>query len=68
MTQAIATELGLLMNQEKVLHIMNKYGLQTTYIKKLQINYSKLCHLKQRGRMIDIIYWIFSVTGKRTYL
>ena len=80
MTQVLATELGVVMNHKKVLRIMTKYGLRSTYIKKLRPNYGKQSHLKQaqvdhlqrhfhqRGWVTDITYLMMTTNGKRAYL
>jgi ACT domain-containing protein len=47
MTQVLANELGVVMNQKKVLRIMTKYVLRPTYIKKLRPNYGKQRHVQQ---------------------
>jgi transposase InsO family protein len=76
----LATELGVVMNHKKVLWIMTKYGLRSTYIKNLRPNYNKQRHVQQaqadhlqrhfnqRGWVTDVTYLMMTTNWKRAYL
>jgi len=79
-TDELRDDYGLIINHKKVSRIMNKYGVQAEYYKKLKINYPKRYfeehvredllkrNFKQRGWVTDITYLHLERNGKRAYL